>query len=156
MSEEPRPTEEMEQGAPSMYKSMQEGSKMMDKILAAAQPSSVFSEPVMTGNYAVITAAEVTAGGGFGGGMGYGPAPSPGAETRTGEPEGQEGPPSRMSGGSGMGGGGGSMGRPVAVIAIGPEGVQVKPIIDPTKIALAAITAWGAMWLMFGKMRRSA
>jgi hypothetical protein len=37
------------------------------------------------------------------------------------------------------------MARPVAVILVGPDGVKVKPVVDVTKIALAAITAWGVM-----------
>jgi hypothetical protein len=53
-----------------------------------------------------------------------------------------------------MGGGGGASGRPVAAIIIGPEGVQIKPIVDPTQIALAGITAWATMAGMFLRMRR--
>ena len=55
-------------------------------------------------------------------------------------------------GGSGIGGGGGSAGRPVATIIIGPEGVQVEPVVDVTKIALAVFTTAGAMLLMLGRM----
>ena len=48
--------------------------EFFDKILAAAQPSAVFSAPVVSGAYMVITASEVFAGGGFGFGGGAGPA----------------------------------------------------------------------------------
>jgi uncharacterized spore protein YtfJ len=46
--------------------------------------------------------------------------------------------------GGGGGGGGGSMGRPVAVIVVGPDGVEVKPVIDLTKLALTALGVFGA------------
>jgi hypothetical protein len=35
------------------------------------------------------------------------------------------------------------MGRPVAIIAIGPDGVTVKPVVDVTKLVLAALTGLG-------------
>ncbi len=89
-----------------------------EKILAATQPSAVFSAPVVSGPYTIITASEVFAAGGFGSGQ-------------------QEGS------GGGSGGGGASHARPVATIVIGPEGVKVQPVVDATKIALAAVAAWG-------------
>jgi uncharacterized spore protein YtfJ len=105
---------------------------MAERIYSAAQPGAVYSEAVVAGSHTVITASEVTAGGGFGFGQGHGPADT-----------GQES--NQAPGGVGGGGGGGSMGRPVAVITIGPEGVTVKPVVDATKIALAAVTAWAAV-----------
>jgi uncharacterized spore protein YtfJ len=57
--------------------------------------------------------------------------------------------------GGGGGGGGASAGRPVAVISIGPEGVQVEPVVDPTKIALAFFTTLGSMFFMLSKMRKA-
>ena len=53
------------------------------------------------------------------------------------------------------GGGGVSGSRPVAAISIGPEGVCVQPVVDVTKIALAFLTAFGAMFMMFGRMKRA-
>ncbi len=108
---------------------------LLDKVFAAARPGLVFSAPVVAGAYTVIAASEVVAGGGFGLG-------------------GSEAPPADrgITGGHGGGGGGGASTRPVAVIVIGPDGVKVKPIIDVTKIALAGITAWGAMGLMLARM----
>ena len=38
----------------------------LERILATADASKVFSQPVTSGAYTVITAAEVSAGGGFG------------------------------------------------------------------------------------------
>jgi uncharacterized spore protein YtfJ len=106
--------------------------KMVERMYSAAQPGVVYSEPVVAGSFTVVTASEVAAGGGFGFLQGHGPA-----DTAS---ESSEAP-----GGGGGGGGGGSMGRPVAVITIGPEGVAVKPVLDVTKIALAGVTAWGAV-----------
>jgi uncharacterized spore protein YtfJ len=56
--------------------------------------------------------------------------------------------------GGGGGGGGASMARPVAVISVGPEGVQVEPVVDPTKIAIAFFTTLGSMFFMLSRMRR--
>jgi hypothetical protein len=44
------------------------------------------------------------------------------------------------------------MARPVAVITIGPEGVQVEPVVDRTKIALAFFTLIGGIALALNKM----
>lgn len=111
---------------------------MLDRVTAAAQPNAAFSPPVESNGYIVITASEVASGGGFGFGGGSAPTPE-GGET---------------SSGSGGGGGGGSMSRPVAAIVIGPEGVKIRPIIDVTKLAIAGITAWGAMAIALGRMSR--
>jgi uncharacterized spore protein YtfJ len=56
--------------------------------------------------------------------------------------------------GSGGGGGGGGriFSRPVAVVVSSPEGVHVHEVVDPTKIALAAITASGFMVSMLFRM----
>ena len=45
-----------------------------------------------------------------------------------------------------------TLGRPVAAITIGPDGVSVEPIVDATKIAIALFTTIGAMALMFSRM----
>jgi uncharacterized spore protein YtfJ len=125
----------------SVDKNQEQSMKVIEKIFSAAQPGAVFGEPVTAGDYTVITAGEVAAGGGFGTGVGLGPAGSPSSEAISG-------------GGGGAGGGGGSSGRPVAVIIIGPDGVRVKPVVDITKVALALFTTWGAMFLMMRRMRR--
>jgi hypothetical protein len=48
--------------------------QFVDRIFGAARASAVYSAPVTAGAYTVITASEVTAGGGFGSGQGRGPA----------------------------------------------------------------------------------
>ena len=55
---------------------------------------------------------------------------------------------------SDLGGGGRTFSRPVAVVIVGPEGVRVEPVMDVTKVALAALTAFGFMFSMLGRMRR--
>jgi len=117
----------------------------VDKIFGAARATAVYSEPVTAGVYTVITASEVTAGGGFGGGQGFGPTETAG-DTAQGH--------KASAGGGGSGGGGGSSGRPVAAIVIGPRGVEVKPVFDVTKFGLAALTAWAAMLGTAMKLRQ--
>jgi uncharacterized spore protein YtfJ len=87
------------------------------------------------GEYTVITASEIGAGGGFGFGIGT-PKQSEQASDED------------AAIGGGGGGGGGSMGRPVAAIVLGPDGVKIRPIVDATKLAIAAIGAWSAVALV--------
>jgi len=115
----------------------------LGRLFDVASAETVFGEPVQQGDYTLITASEFTVGLGFGFGVGGGEGMDEDEET------GGEGF------GGGGGGGGGSMGRPVAVIAVGPHGVTVEPVIDATKIALAFATALGSMFLMFSKMRKA-
>lgn len=118
----------------------------MDRLMASAEASKVFGQPVISGQHTIITASEVVGGWGFGSGMGYGGPTSPEDEgSKRGGPAGA---------GGGGGGGGGSMGRPVAAIVVSADGVQVKPVLDLTKIGLAALTAFGAMGILALKMRK--
>ena len=113
------------------------GMELLSKLTAVTQPNAVFSPPIQQGEYTVITASEVAMGYGygFGGGGGVGPAPAK---------EGEE-PTEAGGGGIGGGGGGSAMARPVAAVIIGPKGVKVEPIMDPTKISLAFFTAFAAI-----------
>ncbi len=119
----------------------EQSDKIIDKLYAAAEPGAVFSAPYASGEYTIITASEVGAGGGFGFGMG--------TSTE------QKSPDGGATGGGGGGGGGGSMGRPIAAIVIGPDGVKVKPIVDATKVALAAIGAWSAVAFIASRLARA-
>ena len=138
-------------------KSQDRAAEVVEKLFAVAQPGSVFAEPVTAGDRTVITASEVSVGMGFGLGIGGGEGRSgPKKETNEGEPLEDE---AECEGeGSGLGGGGGgggaSLARPVAVISVGPEGVQVEPVVDPTKIAIALFTTLGSMFFMLSRMRR--
>ncbi|MBI2941697.1 MAG: hypothetical protein HYY04_14800 [Chloroflexi bacterium] len=137
---------------PMLDRNADRGAKLLERAFSAAQPGAVFGQPVTVGDYTVITASEVTAGGGFGSGAGFGP-PARALKQAAEEESSPSQPP--MAGGGGFGGGGGSAGRPVAAIVIGPGGVKVQPIVDLNKIGLAAITAGGAMLIVLGRMCRS-
>jgi uncharacterized spore protein YtfJ len=131
----------------SLAKTSEHLPALLEKIFAAARPDAVYSKPVVSGNYTVITASEITSSGGFGSGGGFELATSPSIKEQPDE----EGSQPEQSGGGGFGGGGMSVGRPVAIIIIGPDGVTVKPIFDITKIALAGISAWITLLAMLRK-----
>lgn len=107
--------------------------------LETAHVRRVFGEPIQVGDNLIIPAAEILAAYGYGFGGGYG----------------EEGKAEVNRGGGGGGGGGGrTFSRPVAVIVASPEGVRVEPVIDRTKIALAALTAAGFVAGMLMRMIR--
>ena len=110
---------------------------VLDQLFDVYTPGTVFSSPTAKGDYTVITAAEVNVGLGVGFGAGGG-----------GDDQGTEG-----SGGGG-GGGGASAGRPVAAIIIGPQGVEVQPIVDVTKLGIAFFTTLGAILMVWRAMQR--
>lgn len=125
---------------------------VLEKIYAAARSGAVYSEPVTSGNYTVITASEIAAGGGFGSGFSFGsPTTPPKQYGETSEPQ----APLTNGGAGGIGGGGGSSGRPVAIVIIGPDSVRVEPVVDVTKIALAALTVCGTMVMLLRRMRKA-
>lgn len=103
----------------------------MSEFFEVADVAKVYGESVENGDVTVIPAGEVISAMGFG--IGAGSGSGGGAE------EGGSGT------GSGGGGGGWTQSRPVAVIVASPAGVQVEPVIDVTKIGLAALTAAGFM-----------
>lgn len=135
MTEEEQPVvEEKPTGTAEVF------GRTIDQYLSTASVNAVFARPVRQGDTVVITAAEVVCGFGFGYGEGSG---------ASGEDKGS-------GGGSGGGGGGGgrTFSRPVAVIVCTPDGVSVQPIIDRSKLWMAALTAAGFMLFTLGKMRR--
>jgi uncharacterized spore protein YtfJ len=103
-------------------------------LFGAAAPGTVFSEPRTVGEDLVIAAAAWERVGGFGFGAGQGS-----------DADGGEGA------GGGGGGGGSSQGRPVAVIRIGPSGIEVKPVIDFTRIGVTLLLGAAGVW---GVLRR--
>jgi uncharacterized spore protein YtfJ len=114
----------------------------LERFLDTADVKRVYGEPIQHGDTVVIPTAEVLAGLGFGAGYGIGTGPQGAGE----------------GGGGGGGGGGRTLSRPVAVIIVTPESIRVQEVVDPTKIALAAITAGGfmmAMLLRFISPRRA-
>ena len=126
---------------------VEETQALINRLFDVTLPEAVFSDPVTQGEYTVITAREVAVGmgAGFGGGGG----------TEASQPESEEKSALPASGyGGGGGGGGTSMARPVAAISIGPNGVRVESIVDPTKIAIAFLTTFSAMWMMAARIRK--
>ena len=119
--------------------SLQRIESTLDRLLAVAGVDRVFGEPIRQGETTIIPAAEVMTGMGFGLGSG---------SSSRGEDE-----PERHRGGGG-GGGGSVFARSVAVVVATPEGVRVEPVVDYTKIALAALTAGGFMLATWFGMTR--
>lgn len=107
--------------------------QVMEKLIAAGDVSRVYGLPISKGDTLIIPAAEVLTIAGFGMGGGSGTASDADGKPRHGK-------------GGGGGGGGRTLARSVAVIVASPAGVEVKPILDLTKIALAALTAAGFVW----------
>ena len=157
--------------------------ELIEKLYAVAQPGAVFSEPMELEGRTVITAAEVNVGLGVGStpgdeampkkGHGSGHVKSSDPHERVtlsgGEDTGRASGEAEVSAkaeerdagqdvgmGGGGGGGGGASGRPIAVISVTEEGVEVEPVVDVTKIALAFFTALGSMFFMLMKMRKAA
>ena len=110
---------------------LQQMTEGLSKVLGDATMSSVFSTPQEVGDSLVITAAAWERAGGFGFGAGKG------TEQASGDGE-----------GSGGGGGGTAQMRPVAVITVRPDGVDVRPVIDFTKIGVTVLLAGVGVWRM--------
>ena len=103
----------------------------MAAFFDTASVDRVYGEPLAKGNLTIIPTAEVLTVMAFGAGFGVGPSDES-------EDEGD-------SSGGGGGGGGKTLARPTAVVVVSPEGVYVEPVVDRTKVLLAAITALGFM-----------
>ena len=111
---------------------------VMERFLASADVAKVYATPIAHGDRLLIPAAEVVTAAGFGMGSGRGEGAVRADHARRG-------------GGGGGGGGGTALARSVAVIVSSAEGVEVRPVIDVTKIALAALTAAGFVWAAWRK-----
>ncbi len=136
-------------------KNHEQGQALLEKLIAVAQPGTVYGAPVAVGDYTIITASEVTVNVGFAYGIGGGGGAQPASGETTGQEAAQDKTEGTGFGGGGGGGGGGfSGGRPVAVVVVGPTGLHVEPVMDPTKIALAFFTTLGAMAFMARRMMR--
>jgi uncharacterized spore protein YtfJ len=175
-------SETFDQLTATSVESQEQAVGLIEKLFTVAQPGAVFGEPVVAEGRTIITAAEVNVGLGVGFGFGGGTAAShPGEEgkkakhhhRRSADPherveieqaeaaEEVEEAASPSVGedagmGGGGGGGGGASGRPIAVISITEDGVEVEPVVDATKIALAFFTTLGSMFFMLAKMRKAA
>ena len=141
-------SEQFEGFQATITRNQDQARELMDKLVAVAQPGTVFAEPVSVGDYTVITASDIRVGAGFGFGGGFG-------EGTTADEEEDEGASQGSGAGIGGGGGGMSSGRPVAAIVVGPNGVHVEPVVDVTTLGIALFTTLGAMFIMLGKMRKA-
>ncbi len=136
----------------SVIRDHADAKNLIGRLFDVANPGAVFSKPVEVGDWAVITASEVTVTMGFGLGLG-GENVDDGPEAH----EAREGGSADDTGiGGGIGGGGFSAGRPVAVISVGPDCVRVEPVVDVTKIALAFFTMFGGMVAVMARSSRFA
>jgi len=117
----------------------------MKEFLQAGSVEAVYGKPIKQADTVIIPTAEVLSVMGFGVGSGYGRGPSIAKENEEGENESE-------GGGGGGGGGGRILSRPAAVIIATPDEVRVEPIMDLTKIGLAALTAGGFVLGMFFRM----
>jgi len=119
----------------------------LGEFLQSASVDAVYGTPIQDGDTLIIPAAEVLTVMGFGVGSGRGTGFSK-------ETDSEEDKSDEISEGSGSGGGGGGrvLSRPAAVIISTPEGVRVEPVVDVTKLGLAALTAAGFMVGMLIRM----
>lgn len=122
---------------------------VIETMLSSASVDAVYGEPINVGDHTIIPAAEVISALGFG--VGYGSGSSSEDEE---SPENQTGAKGGFGSGGGGGGGGRVFSRPVAIIIASPGEVRIEPIVDVTKLALAALTAAGFMATMIMRMNR--
>jgi uncharacterized spore protein YtfJ len=129
------------------FQTVDDARDFLQKMVNIAKPDHVFSHPVTAGDKTVITASETFAVLGFGYGSG-------GAEREDVEGENGESAELAIEGGGGGGGGGTILNRPVAAIAVGPDGIEVQPIVDPTKIIIAFFTAMITILTFIARMKQ--
>ncbi len=100
-------------------------------LAAAASPEAAVGPAVSADGYTTVPLLESMFAGGYGMGLGGGNAPR----------DAGAGDGSSMGGGGGGGGGGAGRSRVVAVLVVGPNGVELRPVVDVTKLGLAGIAA---------------
>lgn len=122
--------------------------RTITRLTEVAGPTAVFGAPVERGDTTVIPCCRVSVGLGFGGGGGAGPARAEGAQGDTQTDQ------TQTAAGEGIGGGGGSQGRPVAAIILTPDRVQIRPIVDVTRVAFAGMATAVALALLIGRALR--
>jgi len=107
--------------------------QVLSQLVSSANVDAVFGRPIERDGATVIPCSEIAVG--FAMGSGTGPVDERGNPT-----------------GAGSGGGGGSQGRPIAVIVMTKEGVRIEPVLDLTKVVLAAFTTGAFMLFWFGRL----
>jgi uncharacterized spore protein YtfJ len=126
--------------------------RTITRLTEVAGPTAVFGAPVERGDTTVIPCCRVSVGLGFGGGGGAGPARAEGDQVET--PVDTQAGKAPTASGEGIGGGGGSQGRPVAAIILTPGHVQIRPIVDVTRVAFAGMATAVALALLIGRTLR--
>jgi len=103
---------------------------VVDRLEPIANTETVVGDPVAIGEYKVIPISEVGFGfgGGGGGGEGEGMGPHAGPWHDKDKKQGAKGQIGGKGKGAGGGAGAGVRIRPVAVIVVGPQGVQTLPV----------------------------
>jgi uncharacterized spore protein YtfJ len=112
-------------------------------MAAVARPDAAVGPITTNGAYTVIPLVETVFAGGYGLGFGSGRNPR-GAESE---------PPGQGTGG-GAGGGGGASSRTIAIAVMGPNGVEVRPVVDVAKLGIAALGAAAALAAMLARRKR--
>lgn len=109
--------------------------RSVEELIAAARAETIFGPTVQQGDTTVVPCAEslLVVGVGVGGGNTAGNK--------------------RAGGGAGLGGTAHT--RPVASIVITPDSVRVEPIVDVTRLGLAAITTAGFAVFWLSRLRRA-
>lgn len=153
-------TEGNDHAVKTTHKAHKRATQVLEELVAVASADKVYSEPVVAGDTTIITAAEIRTGMGFGYGLAAGTRGRGGqaseADVKARVASWGRRRRDRAEGGprGGGGGGGQASGRPVAVVTIDPDGVHVQPVLDRTRIALTALTAFGALGFMLIRLRR--
>ena len=103
------------------------------QVYQKADVKAVFGEPQTIGKRVIIPVAQI----GYGLGLGWGEGRKPGTEEGEAET------------GGGGGGGGGGHASPIAVLEVSETDTRVIPIVNSTRIAMAAILtgAWCIFWI---------
>jgi uncharacterized spore protein YtfJ len=137
-----------EAGDLDLHQTFEDINETMQTFIESASVDKVYGQPVEVGETKIIPTSENLVVLGFGAGIGYGRGDFEDEES----PNGGQG--TGEGGGGGGGGGGRTLSRPVAVVIASPSGVRVEPVVDRTKIVMAALTAAGFVAGMFFRMSR--
>jgi uncharacterized spore protein YtfJ len=118
----------------------------LEKVPEEINVDAVFGKPETVGERTLIPVAELSYG--FGVGAGTAPATNEACCAQEGG-DADEPAEDEEEQAVGAGGGAGARARPIAYIEVGPDGTQVKSIIDEQKVALAGIllSVWAVGWL---------
>ena len=125
------------------------------QISERAEVKTVFGEPYRVNGLTVVPVAKVAYAFGFGAGRGTAKGRAAAAGAATGEDGGPAAGERLRGEGVGGGGGGRLSVRPVAVLEIGAAETKVRPIVDVTRIVVAALllAAWNVFWITYSVRR---